>query len=148
MLAKDMKYGYFVIFNQSVPFKTPTGVRWFLKIGPYTNTVEATRKARLGVLDQPGATARVYRLPVTDLRWGAMFDPAYTMEEAIDDDDLGDVLSDPVYYPVYGNFVDKTIPFRVPQEALEVAAAHQEGPGVYGVVDEDGNVILSGESDG
>lgn len=81
-LAKDLKYGYFVIFSQAVPFSTPTGTRWFLKIGPYTNTVEATRKARFGLMDQPGVTARVYRLPVNDLRWGAMFDPPYRMEES------------------------------------------------------------------
>ena len=145
-LTKGMKQGYFVIFSQAVPFSTPTGVRWFLKIGPYTNTVEATRKGRFGIMDQPGVTFRVYRLPATDLRWGAMFDPPYRMEESIDDvEDLKDVMTPPVFYPVYDNFVDKSYSFPDPKLALAVARMKQEGRGVFGVVDEEGNVVLSSE---
>ncbi len=147
VLIKGMKQGYFVVFSQAVPFATPTGPRWFLKIGPYTNTVEATRKARFGLMDQPGVTSRVYRLPVDDLRWGAMFDPPYRMEESIEDEDSEDLkyVDLSAFYPVYDNFVDKEAAFRNPHLALGYARLKATGHGVFGVVDEQGNVVLSSE---
>jgi len=147
-LIKGMRHGYFVVFSQAVPFMTPTGERWFLKIGPYTNTVEATRKARFGLIGQPGVTARIYRAGVNDLRWGVMFDPPYKMEEAVEDEDDAEDLKDvypPLYYSVYDNFVDRTKPFTSPGTAFAYASQMREGSGVYGVVDDKGDVIVFNE---